>query len=68
MPKTHDKRVRIYSGKPRELYNDADSEQREGLEDPLSEPMRDELRKQRRKVKFDPSSRKPSTRSRHSRG
>jgi hypothetical protein len=55
MSKIIDKHGRVRRGKPRDLYNDADSEQAEGLEDPLSEPMRDGLRGHPREDEFDRS-------------
>jgi hypothetical protein len=41
MSKIADKHGRIFTGKTRELYDDADTEQQEGAANPRSEPMRD---------------------------
>lgn len=41
MPKSIDKRGRIRGGKARELYDDGDSEQKEGVATPRDEPARD---------------------------
>lgn len=41
MPKSIDKRGRIRTGKARELYDDGDSEQREGATTPRNDPTRD---------------------------
>lgn len=41
MSKIADKQGRIFTGKTRELYDDADTEQQEGTANPRSEPMRD---------------------------
>lgn len=67
MPKVSDKHHRVRGGKPRDLYNDFDSEQREGLEDPLSEPMRPAFKGHPRERDFEPRSRELHARPRHGR-
>lgn len=67
MSKMSDKHGRVRRGKPRDLYNDADTEQAEGLEDPLSEPMRDGLRGHPREDNSGRSSGQ-SARTLHARG
>lgn len=64
MVKISDKHGRVRRGKPRDLYNDADSEQREGFEDPISEPMRSSFRGHRREREFDARERELHVRSR----
>jgi len=68
MSKISDKHGRIRRGKPRDLYNDADSEQAEGLATPSNEPMRDVVKGRSRNEAVEKPHRAAENRSRRAIG